>query len=297
MHPLHHESHGPRNLVERHDDRACHAVPEHRPHRLQHRAAAGAVDKRALPCVEAAGAPCRERPGQRRRRSRFGGIQPDRRVQRLQCTSDPRQQPATAGRRDYGVHVGEVFEDLERDRAVAADEIIVVKRVHEVTAHAVGPARLDRAPALVVRRPHDGGAESLDRAQLGFGSRVHHEHAGRDPQMPRRQSHTLSGIAGADRPDPLREPIGREPPHGVVGPSDLEGANRLEGLQLEEDLGRVRLGGTGGTGRLEPDERCTDDNVVDDRRRTADRVDGNAAFSGPLRRRQRPCRQGHKQRS
>ena len=53
---LGHQLHRARDLVERHDDRAGEPC-EQRPHRRQHRLAAGAVDERRRPSVEVDGRP------------------------------------------------------------------------------------------------------------------------------------------------------------------------------------------------------------------------------------------------
>ena len=67
-------AHRRRDLVERHHDRAVDEVLEQRPHRRQHRLAAGAVDERRLPAVEAAGFAAPQRQLERRRGFGFGGI-------------------------------------------------------------------------------------------------------------------------------------------------------------------------------------------------------------------------------
>ena len=82
------------------------------------------------------------------------------------------------------------------------------------------------------------GAEPFDRAELGRGSGVHHQHARRGADLARRERDALRGVAGADGPDPLRPLVGGELPHGVVGAADLERSDRLQRFELEEDLER-----------------------------------------------------------
>ena len=68
------DTHRGGGVVERDDDRLVDRAAQERPHGLEHRAAAGAVDERRLPRVEGAGAPGRERGRERRRGFRLGGI-------------------------------------------------------------------------------------------------------------------------------------------------------------------------------------------------------------------------------
>ena len=80
----------------------------------------------------------------------------------------------------------------------------------------------------------------------------------RAPAVPRRERDALRGVAGADRPDAVGELVGRQPADGVVGAADLEGADRLQRFELEEDLGAA-----GGVAAAEADERRADGGVVD----------------------------------
>ena len=73
--------------------------------------------------------------------------------------------------------------------------------------------------------------------QLGGRRSVHDEHAAPRPDLPRGERHTLRRVAGADGPDPAFESLGLQLAHGVVGAANLEGADRLQRFQLEEDLG------------------------------------------------------------
>ena len=57
--------------------------------------------------------------------------------QRAHGRGDARQQAAAAERRDDGVDVRQIFEDLEADGAVAGDEPIVVERMDEVSRHPI----------------------------------------------------------------------------------------------------------------------------------------------------------------
>ena len=109
------EPHRLRRLIERDDDRLADRALEQRPHRRQHRLAAGAVHERRLPARRSAtGAPAAttrpaapRSPARRRRRAR-------RAATRCITHADAGEQAAAADRRDHRVHVRQVFENLER---------------------------------------------------------------------------------------------------------------------------------------------------------------------------------------
>ena len=122
---------------------------------------------------------------------------------------------------------------------------IVVERMDEPAAHAIRPVLFDRAPAFIVRHLDDGGAEPLDGAQLRRGSGVHHHDAAGRAGQARGERDPLRGVSGADRPDAVRELLPAEVADGVLRSADLEGADRLERLQLEKNLGTgVRVPGS-----------------------------------------------------
>ena len=89
----------------------------------------------------------------------------------------PAQQTTAAERRDDRVDAGQVLQQLEADRAIAADEQVVVEGMDEVPLHAIGSMLLDRAPAFVVGRLDDRRTVTLDRLQFERGRRIHHHDA------------------------------------------------------------------------------------------------------------------------
>ena len=188
----------------------------------------------------------------------------------LHHARDTRQQPAATEGRDDGVDVRQVFEDLETDRAVAADEVIVVEGMDEVSLHAIGAMLLDRAPALVEGRLHDRRAEPLDGAQLGLGRRVHHQDAAAGADLSRRERDALRGVPGTDRPHAVCEFGRRQLAHGVVGATDLEGSDRLQRFELEKHFGLSRC-------RRQRHERRAYGRLVDARGRVTNGVDGDAS--------------------
>ena len=181
--------------------------------------------------------PGSERLSQGRRRFRFGGINFRFRPLAAHDTGDAGKQPAAAERCDDRVDVGKVLENLEAGRSVAADEMVVVERVYEVALHPIRAMLLDRAPALVEGRLHDGGAEPADGAKLRLRRRVHDEDAAARAQLLRREGDALGGVPRTDRPDALAQLARRQLAHGVVGAADLERADGLQGFELEVDLG------------------------------------------------------------
>ena len=141
---------------------------QQRPHRRQHGLAAGAVHPRRASSRRSASAR-RPRATPTSGAAVSGSAAYSRASGRSACSTQPMpasRPPPPIGAID-GVHVRQVLEDLERRRAVAADEVVVVERMHEAAGHAVGPVRLDGPPAFVVRRLDDGGAEALDGGELG----------------------------------------------------------------------------------------------------------------------------------
>ena len=172
VHAFGDQLHRPRGVVERDDHRVATARCSSGHIDRQHRLAAGAVHERRLPAVEAAGARRRRStpraaprsPARPRRRGTSG------RSARMPMR-DAGEQPAAAERRDHRIDVRQILDDLQRHRAVAADEVVVVERVHQPAGHAIGPVVLDRPPALVEGRLDDRRAEPLDRRELGLRAR------------------------------------------------------------------------------------------------------------------------------
>ncbi len=167
-----------------------------------------------------------------------------------------RQEAAASERCDDGIDVRQVLEDLEADCSIAADEVIVVERVDEVSGHPLGPVLLDGAPTFVERSLNDRGAEPFDGAQLGVWSGVHDHYAAARADLSRRERDALCGVTCADRPDTASELGGRQLADGVVGAANLERADGLQRLQLEENLWPAGL-------RQERHERRASGRLVD----------------------------------
>jgi hypothetical protein len=97
---------------------------------------------------------------------------------------------------------------------------------------------LERLPPAVERHLHVGAAEALDGRELRLGRMIGDDHGEGDAQLARRPADALRHVAGARRQDAGGEAVARRLRHRVVGAPDLEGADRLEVLELEVDLGR-----------------------------------------------------------
>ena len=94
-------------------------------------------------------------------------------------------------------------------------------------------------------------AEALDGSDLGVGRRVGSDHGARDPQPARVPGRALGHVAGARREHACRQLPRAQLGHDVGRPADLEGADRLQVLELEIDL-RLRVP------EVEPHQRGAD---------------------------------------
>ena len=125
--------------------------------------------------------------------------------------------------------------------------------------------RLDRPPALVVGGRDDAWrrARSIARS-LVCGRGVHHHHRARHAGAARGERHALRGVAGADRPHAVAQLRPAAAADGVPGAANLERADRLQRLELQEDLRRRR---SRRERQVEADERRADRGLVDVLRR------------------------------
>ena len=184
---------------------------QQRPHRRQHRLAAGAVDERRRPLVEVTGLAAGEE-GQRaavsaRPRDANPGFIARITVPRPEqaaTAKTARPRPRRAGPEDLG------------GRGVAGDEGVVVERVDEVAAHAgpTGGSTVRHASSLTrtMVAPSEARARTLVWA-VSITMTAERRPGGR-------KRHTLGGVAGAhgQRPRPARP---REPTHRVQAPRSL----------------------------------------------------------------------------
>ena len=186
---------------------------------------------------------------------------------------DARQQAAAAERRDDRADVRQVLEDLERQRAVSRDELIVVERVHEVTRHPRRSVIDDRLPALVVAGLHDRRAQPFDRANLRLGRRVHHHDRAARAEVRAASATPCAALPALTVQTPSSSTSARQLAHRVVRAANLERADRLQQLELEIDLGQRKVV----AGQVEANERRADGGVVHGGRGIADRRERDVA--------------------
>ena len=105
--------------------------------------------------------------------------------------------------------------------------------------HALG----QRLPAPVVGGLHYLSAETPYRIELGGRGRLDHEYFAGDSSFARCERHSLSGIAGADRPNAAPPlvflPQFRQKPNRVIRSPNLEGTDGLQALQFQINVGRA----------------------------------------------------------
>ena len=87
-----------------------------------------------------------------------------------------------------------------------------------------------------IRGLYNLSAKAAHRIQLGCGSCIHDEYFAWNARFARCQRDSLRSIPGAHGPDPAPPLIFRQKAHGIVGSANLEGADRLQALQLEIDF-------------------------------------------------------------
>ena len=240
----------PHRLFDLGDARGEGAVEEllrERPHLLEQATAADAVHEGA-PTLDLRHLARREGGGQRRGGVDLGREDPRGLVKLPDAARDPRGEPAAAPRDQHDVRVGQVVEDLERDRAVPRHHGLVFHGVEEVALDAVEAPLRHAAPPLVVGHAEVAGAEPLDRFELRLRCVLGHDDRAGDATLARDPGDALGPVARARGEDaPVEGAFGCEA-EGVDGAPDLERRDRLEVLELEVDLGLALVG-------AQPDER------------------------------------------
>ena len=121
-------------------------------------------------------------------------------------------------------------------------------------------------PPAVERNLDDAATEPLDRLDLGVGRVVRRDDGAGDPQAAGVPGGALRHVAGAGDEDALGQLGLRHRTHRIGGTADLEGADRLEILELEVDVGRR-------VPDVELDQRRPDGGLGDDRLGAADFLD------------------------
>ena len=187
----------------------------------------------------------------------------------------PGEQPAAAERRDHRIDVRQILEDFQRDRPVPADEVVVVERVNEAARHPIRavlsrPSRQHSSyGALTIVAPRRSMAASLVCGAVSITSTWHGT-----PALRAASATPWPALPALTVQTPSARWLRRQPPDGVPGAADLEGADRLKRFELEIHLGAAGLG-------RQADERSADNGVVDDRGGITDRLDRNLSSGQP----------------
>src|SRR5436309_15613095 len=135
-----------------------------------------------------------------------------------------------------------------------------------------GAGRRDRLPPLLVGDLHDPAAETLDCGHFRLGRAFRDDDGAGHAELARGPGHPLAHVPRARRDDAVGELAWRNLLDRVQGAPQLEGANRLEVLELEVDLGRSFR-------KLEPDERRPQHGPRDPFPRRGDLVEGDHSWT------------------
>ena len=156
-----------------------------------------------------------------------------------------REQPAAARRDDNDVHIGQVGEDLQAERALAGDHIRIVIGMEELRALLLADApRLGVGVVIAVPRQDDLRAVALGGLHLGDGGGLGHHDGRGDAEFLSRIGHALRVVAGGRGHDRAVFALLDERGDFVARAADLEGAGLLPVLVFEVD-GAAGHGGEG----------------------------------------------------
>ncbi len=184
---------------------------------------------------------CMEGIGHRGGTLRLHAIHLARRLQALDSAGDAGDEAAATDRHDHGIHIVERVHDLEADRALAGDDILVVVGVDER-----GARLLLETHGLVVRivvgagdKSHLG-AEPARVLDLHDRGTIRHADDALDAHVGRGECDALGMVSGRAGDDALVERLLRKLRDLVVGAPQLEGAGDLQVLRLEIELVQSR---------------------------------------------------------
>ena len=146
-----------------------------------------------------------------------------------------RQQPPTAEADEEQIELANVLDQLQHRGAVAGHHLGVVVGRDQGRAQLGGDALGDGGTVLRIAVVEDDrGAVASGRRDLG-GRRVRgHDDRGWNTEKLRRKGHCLGVVAGGVGDDTVGACLRIKRGDGVVSPPELEGADALERLGLEE---------------------------------------------------------------
>ena len=131
------------------------------------------------------------------------------RVDLLGAGRDTRDQAAAArGDKDH-VHKRQVAQDLERDRALARHDVLIVERMDEFRAGLLADLARPRVGFVVdVAREHDFRAVALGRGDLGDRRGARHDDGGLDAHRACCESNALRVVARRGGNDRVQAALG-----------------------------------------------------------------------------------------
>ena len=175
-----------------------------------------------------------------RRTGRLHTIDLALRAEALDREGDTGDQSAATDRHDHRVHILELVEDLETDRALARDDRFVVVRMDE--GHARLLLELDGlVMGIIVGALHEADlcAETLRALNLHDRRTIRHTDDALDPHLRRCERDTLRVVTGAAGYDTVTALLLAQLTDLIVGTAYLEAAGYLQVLGFEIHL-RVR---------------------------------------------------------
>ena len=150
---------------------------------------------------------------------------------------DAADQTAAADGHDDRVDVGQLVEDLEPDRPLSRDDVVIVERMDERVAVLVFEfKRLVVGVVVDALDEADLGAEAFCRLDLGDGRDVGQTDQRLDAVVSRRERDALRVVARRAGDDSALFLLVGELRDLVVSASDLERTGDLEVLGLEEEI-------------------------------------------------------------
>jgi hypothetical protein len=266
------EAHGLAGLLEGGDDGASEQMMGERPHARENGLASAAINEAGLPVGKFLGRAGGEGEGERGRGFGFGREDFGFVAARFEGGGDAAGQAASAEAGDDGIDVGEVLDDFETGRGVASDEGVILKGMDEGAVHGGMGAVAEGLPALIPGSFDDLAAETADGIELGLRSGFDHEDLAGHACAASGEGHTLGSVAGADGPHAAAALVFGEKADGVPGSANFEGADGLQVLQLEINVGGAVV--------VEADERGADGGLVDVPAGLVDEMGRNVSLGG-----------------
>ena len=160
---------------------------------------------------------------------------------------------------------------------MTGDEIVIVERMDKGSFGSRIRTFLERLPGKIVRDRNKLCAQRPHPLDLGFRRCFDYDDRARHTCLSCRVSDTLPSISGADCPHAAFAIKFGEHRHGVGGAAQFVRIDRLQILQLQSDVGKIRT-------EFETNQRCAHDRPCDPGSRSSDLGQFNWADSFECRR-------------